>query len=72
MKCPYCDREMELGYIQSRDGVTWTPKKKLVSAFAILGKGSISLANGACDTSGTVFAYKCKECKKVLIDYSEI
>ena len=33
-------------------------------------KGSVSLANGAADHSRTVYAYKCGECKKVIIDYS--
>ena len=70
MKCPYCNKEMELGYIQCRDGVTWTPKKQLVAALSFLGKGSISLENGAADNSRTVYAYKCGTCKKVVIDYS--
>lgn len=70
MKCPYCGREMDLGYIQCRDGVTWTPKQQLVAALSFLGKGSVSLANSADDHSRTVYAYKCGECKKVMIDYS--
>ncbi len=70
MKCPYCNREMELGYIQCRDGVTWTPKKQPVAALSFLGKDNISLENGAADNSRTVYAYKCGECKKVVIDYS--
>lgn len=70
MKCPYCGNEMELGYIQCRDGVTWTPKQQLVAALSFLGKGSVSLANGAADNSRTVYAYNCKDCKKVIIDYS--
>ena len=70
MNCPYCNKEMELGYIQCRDGVTWTPKKQLVAALSFLGKGSISLENGAADNSSTVYAYKCGTCKKVVIDYS--
>lgn len=65
MKCPYCNKEMESGFIQCRDGVTWTPKKQLVAALSFLGKGSLHLA------SNTVCAYKCGECKKVIIDYSE-
>lgn len=71
MKCPYCNNEMELGYIQCRDGVTWTPKKQLVSALSFLGKGGVSLTNGAHHNSKTVYAYKCSECKKVIIDYSQ-
>ena len=70
MKCPYCDKEMELGYIQCRDGVTWTPKKQLVAALSSLGKGSVSLANITTGNARTVYAYKCGECKKVVIDYS--
>lgn len=51
MKCPYCDKEMELGYIQCRDGV--------------------SLANGAADNSRTVYAHRCSECRKVIINYAD-
>lgn len=70
MNCPYCNKEMELGYIQCRDGVTWSPKKQLVAALAILGKGSFYLTNGASENSRTVYAYRCKMCKKVIIDYA--
>ena len=71
IRCPYCNRELELGYIQCRDGVTWTPKKQFVAALSFMGKGSISLSNGATDNAKTVYAYKCDECKKVIIDYSK-
>lgn len=69
MKCPYCGKEMELGYIQCRDGIHWTPKKQLVAALSAFGKNSIFLENGA--GSGAVYAYHCGDCKKVIIDYSE-
>ncbi len=71
MKCPYCNKEMELGYIQCRDGVTWTPKMRVIAALSILGKGSVSLENGAAEDSRAVYAYKCGDCKKVIIDCSE-
>lgn len=71
MKCPYCNNEMELGYIQCRDGVTWSPKKQLVAALAILGKGSFYLKNGASENGRTVYAQRCKTCKKIIIDYGE-
>ncbi|WP_455581976.1 PF20097 family protein [Dysosmobacter sp.] len=70
MKCPYCDNEMKLGYIQCRDGVQWTLKKQLVAALSVFGKECTSLANGAADNSNVVYAYKCDSCKKVIIDYS--
>ncbi len=72
MKCPYCNKEMELGYIQCRDGVTWTPKKQLVAALSVLGKDSLQLTNGADDNFKTVYAFKCSDCKKVIIEYNEI
>lgn len=71
MKCPYCDNEMELGFIQCRDGVTWTPKMQLISAFSSWGKGSQPIENGAADDSRAVYAYRCRQCKKIIIDYSE-
>ncbi len=69
--CPYCEKEMELGYIQSRDGVTWAPKKVLHGLLASLYKGATSLENGAADNSNVVYAYKCSECKKIIIDYGK-
>lgn len=71
MKCPYCEKEMELGFIQCRDGVTWTPKKQRIAALSFFGKGGIVLDNGAADNSRTVYAYRCDDCKKIVIDYSE-
>jgi len=70
MNCPYCSGEMELGYIQCRDGVTWTPNRQLVAALSSLGKGAVSLENGAADNDRTVYAHKCAACKKVIISYS--
>ncbi len=70
MVCPYCEKEMDLGFIQCRDGVTWTPKKQFLPALSFLGKGAVSLENGAADNSSAVYAYNCPECKKVIIDYS--
>ncbi len=76
MKCPYCGAEMELGYIQCRDGVIWDTKIRKVAAWAawpFVGKGSIHLgADGAGPFSGTsVAAYNCNGCKKIIIDYSQ-
>ena len=70
MKCPFCGKEMERGYIQCRDGVTWTPKRQPIAALSFLGKNSVSLANGAADHAKTVYAFKCGACKKVVIDYA--
>ena len=71
MNCPYCQKEMDLGYIQCRDGLHWTPRRQPVAALSFLGRGSVPLSNGAADNGRTVYAYRCSECQKVIIDCSE-
>lgn len=34
MNCPYCHKEMRSGWIQSRDGLGWSEKKRVVAALA--------------------------------------
>lgn len=73
MKCPYCQNEMQLGYIQCRDGVTWTPKKQLVAALSSLGTNAIALDNDKSSASSkTAHAYCCKECEMVIIPYGKL
>ena len=62
---------MTLGYIQCRDGVTWTPRRQPVAALSILGRDSVRLSNGADSNSRAVYAYRCAACQKVIIDCSE-
>ena len=71
MDCPYCKKEMELGFIQCRDGLNWTARHQPVHALSFLGKGRTSLENGYGGTGQTVFAYKCGDCQKVIVDYSD-
>ena len=71
MNCPYCQEEMALGYIQCRDGVTWTPRRQPVAALSILGRDSVRLSNGADSNARAVYAYRCAACQKVIIDCSE-
>ena len=71
MTCPYCQKEMALGYIQCRDGLVWTPRRQPVAALSCFGKGSVPLSNGAADNARTVYAHRCADCQKILIDYSE-
>ena len=70
MKCPYCQKNMEKGFIQCRDGIHWTPKKQLVAALSEFGKDSVSLENGV-GNNRAVYAYHCADCKKVIIDYEK-
>ena len=32
MKCPYCQKDMEKGFIQCRDGIHWTANIKLLDS----------------------------------------
>lgn len=71
MKCPYCEKEMELGYIQCRDGVSWSRKKRAVAALSSL-VNEIPLATGGGAFSGAaVEAYRCAGCQKIVIDYGQ-
>ena len=69
MTCPSCGKEMTRGYIQCRDGVTWTPKLWWAAALTSQGKDSVSLENGAADNARAVYAFHCKDCRKVMIEY---
>lgn len=63
MKCPNCGNEMEKGYIQSRDGLGWNRRKRLLSSLSSI---------MADQYLGTVVpAYRCNSCRKIVIDYSD-
>ncbi len=71
MKCPYCNEEMQKGFVQCRDGLNWTPKKQRVAALSSFGAGAIPIGKDSGLTTNTVAeAYHCRICKKVVIDYS--
>ena len=70
MRCPYCGEEMKLGYIQCRDGVAWSKKKRLVAAISSLGADLVLADEEGMFSGAAVPAYNCESCKKILIDYS--
>lgn len=72
MKCPYCNEEMEIGYIQCRDGVYWSEKKRNIVALPPVRGKRIDLraiVEGSYQSYTT--AYNCPKCKKILIDYDK-
>lgn len=72
MQCPYCGEEMELGYIQCRDGVFWRKEMGLFAALPPSGSTSVSLATECGPFSGAAAeAFCCTKCKKIIIDYSD-
>ena len=72
MRCPYCNNEMQNGFVQCRDGVYWTPDKQWMSTFVPMAKGSVPI--GTDDKwmpNGKAVAYHCVQCKMVIIPYEE-
>ena len=70
MLCPFCQTEMKLGCIQCRDGLYWSPKKRIAPALPPLDKNAVDLSPAERAFNGiTMKAYLCSECKKVIIDY---
>ncbi len=70
MKCPYCNSEMQKGYIHCRDGLYWTPKRQLVSALASLAIGAVPIGDDDLfKRNKQAFAYNCTNCMNVIIPY---
>ena len=62
MNCPYCNREMELGYIDETRFIPleWYPaKREMIFSVIVSKKRNVRLTYG-----GTVKAYRCENCKK--------
>ncbi|GKX29295.1 hypothetical protein SH1V18_17750 [Vallitalea longa] len=70
MKCPYCGKEMEQGVIQSPYEISWDKKKHLFGS-AHGRKESIVLSESTMIKGCAVIAYLCRECKKIVIDYTD-
>ena len=64
MKCPYCNNEMEQGMIYDRIQVRWQKDNSLFPKTVNLSKAGFF--------GGSAVAFLCENCKKVIIDYSEI
>lgn len=72
MKCPNCNKEMDAGYIQCRDGIYWSEKKRIVAALPPIKGKYIDLRvvhDG--NYESYAMAYNCSICKKIIIDYSQ-
>ena len=70
MICPYCNKEMELGYIdQPRfTPLEWYPANREMAFAVIVSKKR----NVRLTYKGTVKAFRCKDCKKIIIDESTL
>ena len=68
MKCPYCDNEMEKGYISQTDfryPLEWYPAK-IEPGFLASNKVNVKLTN--IFKNGHIVVYRCEQCKKMIID----
>jgi hypothetical protein len=72
MKCPYCGNEMELGLIQSPHEISWKKgSKRPLLGRAQFHEGSVVLSELSFVKGSAVTAYLCRDCRKVMIDYSD-
>ena len=70
MNCPYCGKEMEKGVIQSPHEISWQKKKSFIGR-AMFHENSIVLSELSMLKGSAVIAYLCRDCQKIVIDYSE-
>lgn len=72
MKCPYCQKEMQKGLIQSPQEINWIPgeTRKLFGRGLFHG-GSVILSELSMMKGSACVAYNCPECQKIVIDYGD-
>lgn len=72
MLCPYCNAQMEEGFLQSPQEISWKRgNKRPLLGRAMFHKGSVVLSGLSLLKGSAVKAYLCRACKKVLIDYAD-
>lgn len=68
MKCPICNNKMEQGFLQGMRRVAWVKDKHKLSLLPR--QGEILLENNT--LKDIIFsAWICKNCRKIVIDYSD-
>ncbi len=70
MKCPYCNNDMEIGYIGSGQPLFWSKGESRQLFSTQFDEGSVVLSKLSLFGSA-VKAFLCRECQKILIDYSD-
>ena len=68
MKCPICNNEMEDGFLQGIKRIAWVKRKHKLSLLAK--EDEILLENNSLKDF-LLSAQICKECKKIIVDYSD-
>ena len=69
MKCPYCQNEMEPGYIKSNKHIIFTCNDSGLP-IPISKKDDIKLTANMISPA-TCYAWNCRTCQKIIIEYQE-
>ncbi|MCR4867287.1 MAG: PF20097 family protein [Lachnospiraceae bacterium] len=69
MKCPVCNAKMEKGYVQYYRILSWVKTKHKFSLAPR--EGELNMLNWNPFSYGSLDAYICKACKKIIMDYSD-
>ena len=71
MNCPYCNKEMEVGTIQSPHELAWFKgEKRRFFGGSVLHRDAVTLSAPSL-LSSAVVAHLCRECKKLMIDLAD-
>lgn len=68
MKCPYCDKEMIAGYIQSSGHIYWSENIRKVAGIPPRKNGMCISDNTGMGSGHMAKAVFCKECRKIIMD----
>ena len=72
MKCPYCNKEMTKGLIQSQHELSWIKgEKRKFFLRASLYEDAVVLSELSFLKGSACIAYNCPNCKKIVIDYAD-
>ena len=68
MNCPYCNKELEAGVIQSQHELRW---QKVRHIFISHSDTTVMLSDRNIWRGSAVKAMLCRECQKIIIDYAD-
>ena len=68
MNCPFCGREMEVGFLQGGRFLLWAVRRHKISLLPR--EEDVLLAENHWNFVTVKDAYLCRNCKKVLFDYA--
>ena len=73
MKCPYCEKEMQKGFIyNARDSLRWYPEETETVGMWMEKEGSVMLAKLSWVTGAEAESWYCPDCRMVITPVPEI